>query len=72
MKPAFVSTSFVKLDIAEPIEDFCLDLLKYYGVLVVPGNRFDFEGYVRIGYCCQEEVLREGLARLSQKLHESS
>ncbi|MGT2801384.1 aminotransferase [Streptococcus henryi] len=72
VKPAFVSTSFVKLDIAEPIEDFCLDLLKDYGVLVVPGNRFDFEGYVRIGYCCQEEVLREGLERLSQKLHESS
>lgn len=63
--PAYVPTSFVRLDVPMPIEEFCLRLLKETGVLVVPGNRFGYEGYVRIGYCCQAEVLKEGLSRLS-------
>ena len=40
VRPASVSTSFVKLDVNRPIEDFALELLQDYGVLVVPGNRF--------------------------------
>ncbi|WP_422803990.1 aminotransferase [Streptococcus sp. FT1-106] len=71
VKPAYASSSFVKLEIAEPVEEFSLSLLTDYGVLVIPGNRFDFEGYVRIGYCCPPEILKAGLAKLSQKLHEN-
>lgn len=67
--PVHVSTSFVKLKVNLDIEDFCLKLLQDYGVLVVPGNRFDIEGHVRIGYCCSTEILKEGLRRLSQCLH---
>ncbi|MGT2666062.1 aminotransferase [Streptococcus rifensis] len=63
--PAYVSTSFVRLDVPIPIEEFCRQLLEETGVLVVPGNRFGYEGYIRIGYCCQEDVLKEGLSRLS-------
>ena len=63
--PDTVSTSFVRLDITQPVEEFCLELLKQYGVLVVPGSRFDLEGHIRIGYCCQPETLKEGLKRLS-------
>ena len=69
VRPASVSTSFVKLDVNRPIEDFALELLQDNGVLVVPGNRFDKESHVRIGYCCDKEVLQKGLEKLSQFLN---
>ena len=69
IRPASVSTSFVKLDVDRPIEVFALELLQEYGVLVVPGNRFDKESHVRIGYCCDKEVLQKGLEKLSQFLN---
>lgn len=70
IRPAATSTSFVKLAVNQPIEEFCLQLLEKYGVLVVPGNRFAIEGHVRIGYCCPPDTLRQGLALLSTFLHE--
>ena len=69
IRPASVSTSFVKLDVDRPIEVFALELLQEYAVLVVPGNRFDKESHVRIGYCCDKEVLQKGLEKLSQFLN---
>lgn len=65
VRPAEVPTSFVKIDVGVPIEDFCLTLLRDYGVLLVPGNRFDREGYVRLGYSCNQDTLEKGLALLS-------
>ena len=65
IRPAEVPTSFVKLKVDCPIEEFCLTLLKDYGVLLVPGNRFDREGYVRLGYSCKKETLEKGLELLS-------
>lgn len=70
IRPAEVPTSFVKLDVNVPIEAFCLTLLQKYGVLLVPGNRFDREGYVRLGYSCQQETLKQGLQLLSVCLKE--
>lgn len=70
VRPAEVPTSFVKLDVNVPIEEFCLTLLQKYGVLLVPGNRFDREGYVRLGYSCQQEILGQGLQLLSACLKE--
>lgn len=70
VRPAEVPTSFVKLDVNVPIEEFCLTLLQKYGVLLVPGNRFDREGYVRLGYSCQQETLEQGLQLLSVCLKE--
>jgi aspartate/methionine/tyrosine aminotransferase len=63
--PQAISTSFPKLDVPIDIEDFCIQLLKEQGVLLVPGNRFDMPGHVRLGYCADEATLREGLKRLS-------
>ena len=68
--PDHVSTSLVKLDVPLPIEEFCRQLLADYGVLLVPGSRFDLEGYVRLGYCCDKQVLKTGLAKLSQCLQQ--
>lgn len=70
IRPAEVPTSFVKLDVNVPSETFCLTLLQKYGVLLVPGNRFNREGYVRLGYSCQQETLKQGLQLLSACLKE--
>ncbi|MBM7314965.1 aminotransferase [Streptococcus suis] len=66
--PRQVSTSFIRLRIDRPTEEFCLALLEEEGVLLVPGERFDMPGYARLGYCCQTEVLVEGLERLARFL----
>ena len=38
------------------------------GVLIVPGDHFGFDGYLRIGYGGRAASLREGLARLDRVL----
>lgn len=68
--PRHVSTSFIKLDIPEETEIFCIRLLKEKGVLLVPGNRFDMPGYARLGYCCHTDVLKNGLKALSEFLRQ--
>ncbi|QWT18126.1 aminotransferase [Collinsella sp. zg1085] len=66
--PKGVSVSYIRLDIPEDDEKFCLDLLRDEGVLLVPGSRFELPRGARLGYCAHEHVLREGLARLSSYL----
>ncbi|HEL1740117.1 TPA: aminotransferase [Streptococcus suis] len=68
IRPAVVSTSFVKIAVDMPMEDFCLQLLQEYRVLLVPGNRFERDGYVRLGFACEQETLIKGLEKLSQFL----
>lgn len=48
--------------------DFCMDLLKKTGVVIVPGTAFGDagEGYVRITYATSDENIREGMARLKK------
>ncbi|WP_033828166.1 aminotransferase [Bacillus andreraoultii] len=66
--PKAVSTSFIKLNIPVDVEEFCIDLLKTKGVLLVPGNRFDVPGHARLGYCTHTHILEKGLAELSSYL----
>lgn len=68
--PREVSTSFIKLEIPEDTETFCIRLLQERGGLLVPGNRFDLPGYARLGYCAPTEVLVKGLAELSDFLRQ--
>ncbi|HEL2380811.1 TPA: aminotransferase [Streptococcus suis] len=68
IRPAVVSTSFVKIAVEMPMEEFCLQLLQEHGVLLVPGNRFNRDGYVRLGFACEQETLIKGLEKLSQFL----
>ncbi|TWT10484.1 aminotransferase [Streptococcus sp. sy004] len=68
--PRHVSTSFIKLDIPEETEKFCIRLLKEKGVLLVPENRFDMPGYARLGYCTSTDTLIKGLAALSEFLRQ--
>lgn len=66
--PKAVSTSYIQLDIPIDDERFCIDLLRDYGVLLVPGSRFELPCGARLGYCAAETTLREGLNRLSRAL----
>jgi len=66
--PPDVSVAFPRIDIPQPIEEFCVDMLHDVGVLLIPGSRFGIEGYARLGYCCHTDVLERGLAAFGEYL----
>ena len=47
-------------------EEFCTRLITEGGVATVPGSCFACPGHIRISYCCADEALEEGLARLER------
>ncbi|KAK3987775.1 hypothetical protein QBC44DRAFT_116260 [Cladorrhinum sp. PSN332] len=62
----------------EVVDDpsFVLDLLEKTKVLFMPaspcfGLGQDFKGYIRLGYVCETEVLKEGLSRLERYVQEN-
>jgi aspartate/methionine/tyrosine aminotransferase len=60
----------------DPVDDveFCVNLLDKTKVMFVPASRCfgeEFKGYVRIGFCCETDVLKEGLVRLGSYIRES-
>jgi aspartate/methionine/tyrosine aminotransferase len=44
---------------------FCIARLQEEGVMLTPGSALDMEGWLRIGYCNNTEVLVAGLRKLS-------
>ena len=72
VKPKAGTTAFVRFTkMGKPINDvvFCETLQEKSGVMFVPGSRCfgggeEFQGYVRIGYVCETEVLEKGLEAL--------
>lgn len=78
VEPTAGTTAFVQFKSkGKPVKDteFCLDLLEKTKVFFVPGSHCfgdseNFEGYVRIGYVCETEVLTEGLNKLRQYVKE--
>ncbi len=66
VRPRSGTTAFLRHDTPGiSSEAFCTALLEDEGVLLVPGGAFDREGYVRIGYANDPEVLVAGLERMS-------
>ena len=73
IKPNAGTTAFIQFSKqGKPVEDknFCIDVLEKTKVLLVPGSHCfgggrDFKGYVRMGYVCETNVLKEALDRLS-------
>jgi aspartate/methionine/tyrosine aminotransferase len=39
------------------------------GVLLTPGSAMDMEGWIRIGYANDSDILRDGLEKVSQFLN---
>lgn len=80
VKPDSGTTAFVRFSRSpggEPVDDvqFCLDVLEKTKAFLVPGSKCfgdgrDFAGYVRVGYVCRTDVLKEGLEKLGEYLEE--
>ena len=51
-----------------PSRELCKQLLDKTGVLFTPGECFEMEGSVRIGYAFDPEVLQKGLELFAQFL----
>lgn len=67
-KPQGGTTAILKYEADMPSEEFCIKLFRENGTFLAPGSCFDLEGTVRIGYACSTEVLKNGLAKLSEFL----
>ena len=70
IKPKSGTTALLKYDLPLSSEEFCIKLLKKTGVMLTPGSAMDMEGYLRIGYANNKDILEEGLKRLSLFLRE--
>ena len=70
VKPQAGTTAFVKIDTKLSSHEFCERLVKEKGVMFTPGSALHTEGYVRIGYANNKEVLKKGLALTSEFLKE--
>jgi len=68
VKPRSGTTALLKYDLPQSSREFCVSLLQATGVMFTPGSALDMEGYVRIGYANNQEILKEGLARVSKYL----
>jgi aspartate/methionine/tyrosine aminotransferase len=64
VRPRSGTTALLRYDVDLPSEELCVRLLEAEGVLLTPGSAMDMEGYLRIGYANEPEMLRQGLERL--------
>ncbi|BFG75252.1 aminotransferase [Paraburkholderia terrae] len=70
VKPKSGTTALVKVNVDMTSRQFCVSLLEKTGVMFTPGSALDVEGYVRIGYTNNREVLVAGLAKVSEFLRD--
>jgi len=66
IKPKGGTTAFVKLGFEMPSYEFCVKLLEQTGVFILPGSVMEAEGFVRIGYAFEANLLRTGLKKISE------
>ena len=76
VKPTAGTTAFIRfVHKGEPIDDvsFCIDVIEKTKVMFLPGSKCfgeEFKGYVRIGFVCETEVLKEALEKLGSYVRE--
>lgn len=70
LKPVAGTTALVYYDKDMPSQELCIKLLREKGVLFTPGECFEMEGAVRIGYAYDSKTLREGLDKFAEFLRE--
>ncbi|WP_341316836.1 aminotransferase [Paraburkholderia sp. IMGN_8] len=68
IKPKSGTTALLKYDLPMSSRDFCTALIEQTGAMFTPGSALDMEGYVRIGYANNRNVLEAGLAKVSRFL----
>jgi aspartate/methionine/tyrosine aminotransferase len=68
--PKASTVAFLKYDIPIGSEKICLQLMKEKDVLLVPGTCFEMDGFLRIGWGGNSDILKEGLSRLKEFLND--
>ena len=68
VKPKSGTTALLRYNLDMTSREFCIKLLDETGVMLTPGSAMDMEGYVRIGYANNAEILKNGLAKMSDFL----
>ncbi len=68
VKPQAGTTALLRYNIDMPSREFCVNLLNETGVMFTPGSVMEMEGHVRIGFANNKDVLKQGLARVSDFL----
>jgi len=66
VKPQAGTTALVNYDFDMSSYDFCRRMFEEAGAFVTPGDCFEQPRSMRIGYACDREVLRQGLAAMSR------
>ena len=61
-RPQAGTTALVYYDLDIPSYDFCKEMYRATGAFVTPGDCFEQEHCVRVGYACDRKTLEEGLA----------
>ena len=71
LRPQGAFYLFVNIkDVSDDSMNFCQELLKRYGVAVVPGIGFGSEGYFRFSYAADIVTIREGIRRIEKFVRE--
>ena len=68
--PSAASVAFLKQNTNISSEKLCVKLINEKSTFLVPGECFEMEGYIRIGFGNKTEVLKEGLARFKEFLNQ--
>lgn len=68
VKPKAGTTALVYYEYNLPSYEFCKRMYNECGAFVTPGDCFEEEKSMRIGYACETQTLKDGLAALSSFL----
>ena len=66
VKPQAGTTALVYYNLPMDSYDFCEKMYKATGAFVTPGDCFEQPRSMRIGYACDTETLKNGLAAISE------
>jgi aspartate/methionine/tyrosine aminotransferase len=66
VRPSGGTTALLRYGFDQPSEALCIRLLEERGVMFTPGSALDMEGYLRIGYANNPQILVDGLAATSE------
>jgi histidinol-phosphate aminotransferase len=72
VEPRAGAIVYVHYDLAVNSTELVMRLLKEKSVLIVPGDHFGIDGYLRIGYGPQPDYLRQGLEHMNDLLGQIS
>lgn len=68
VKPQAGTTALVYYDFDIPSYRFCEEMYRKTGAFVTPGECFGEQGCFRVGYACDTQTLKDGLAAVSRYL----